>query len=495
MWLWPISTAAVYLCLLGVLSVFAVHRFFLALAVRRQAVADVTPPIEWPSVLVQLPLYNERNVAQRVVDAVCALDYPHGRLSIQVLDDSTDGTSQLVGKRVRFWADRGCAIVHMRRRHRAGFKAGALGAGLRRSNAALVAIFDADFVPAADFLRRLVPHFGDDRVGMVQARWGHLNRYQDAFTHAQSILLDGHFANEHGGRQARGCYFNFNGTAGIWRRACIDDAGGWSGRTLTEDLDLSYRAQLRGWRFVYCSDVQVDAELPATVEAFKLQQHRWAKGSVETAKILLPQIWRSPIGLKRKRDATFHLLGNLAYPFVLLLALLMPVAMSLRLEEPSPVSWVIDLVLLSMSTCTLIWFYGVALIRVGADWRCLWRIPFALAIGAGLAVNNSRGLMEALLGRTSEFCRTPKVGRGAFHTDRGPIRKGALGQALLELGVGTSVVLAVWLALIGGRPLAVPFLALFASGFLFLGGSTVWAAACYHRDARREGKTLTAPLT
>ncbi|MBC7794678.1 MAG: glycosyltransferase, partial [Clostridia bacterium] len=415
------------------------------------------------------PMYNERYVAQRLIDAVCAMDYPPEKLTIQVLDDSNDATMAIASTRCGVWLERGIDIHYVRRPSRDAYKAGALAHGLLQNNAELVAIFDADFVPPRDFIKRLVPHFQEDDIGMVQARWSHLNRSYSALTEAQAILLDGHFVNEHGGRAALGSYFNFNGTAGMWRRKCIDDAGGWSGKTLTEDLDLSYRAQLKGWRFVYRPDVEVPAELPADVNAFKTQQHRWAKGSTETAKELLPRIWTQPtLSLRRRLEATFHLCGNIAYPMVLLLALMMPFAVAKRY---SIISWqyaIVDGLMFVGSSASLITFYTLAEKSVGYGDKIFRRLPLTLAIGVGLAVNNSRAVFEAIAGKRTPFTRTPKWGdRKATRVDPAYMLS-ANWQALVEFVLGVYMVGAMIIAALNLRFLPIPFMGIFALGFLTL---------------------------
>src|SRR6056297_2067888 len=280
------------------------------------------PDASWPSVTVQLPLYNEADVVDRLIDACAALDYPRRKLEIQVLDDSTDETVDKVADRVEYWQNRGVDIVHIHRTDRTGYKAGALANGLRLARGDYVAIFDADFVPGADFLRRMMPHFFDDEnLGMVQARWGHLNQDDSLLTQVQAFGLDAHFAIEQHVRQASDCFMNFNGTAGVWRRACIEDAGGWEHDTLTEDLDLSYRAQLEGWAFKYVPTTEVPAELPPDMNALRSQQFRWAKGGVETALKLVGRLWRSEEPARVKLQGTFHLTAHFAFPFILLAAL------------------------------------------------------------------------------------------------------------------------------------------------------------------------------
>src|SRR6185369_1972792 len=302
-------TLSAYFFVLTVLAIYGWHRYYLVYLYMRYKDKEpkAGPPLDpTPTVTIQLPLYNEMYVADRLIDAVCRIDYPRDLLEIQVLDDSTDETRNVAEQAVRRWADEGIDIKYIHRTDRVGYKAGALEEGLKTARGEFVAIFDADFIPTSDFLIRLMPHFGDPKVGMVQARWGHINQDYSLLTKIQSILLDGHFVLEHGGRNRAGHFFNFNGTAGVWRRCVIGDAGGWQHDTLTEDLDLSYRAQLRGWRFHFLPDLVVPAELPVEMNAFKSQQHRWAKGSIQTCRKLLPEILQSnqPFGVKA--EAFFH---------------------------------------------------------------------------------------------------------------------------------------------------------------------------------------------
>lgn len=301
----------IYFAAVAALSIFGLHRFHLLglywrVRARRRPTADVEATT-FPTVTVQLPIYNERYVARRLVLAVARMDYPRERLRIQILDDSTDLTRERLAVLTRRLRALGIPIEHLHREQRQGYKAGALAAGLSRDDSELVAMFDADFIPPPGFLRQIVPEFEDVGIGMVQARWSHLNREHSLLTRLQSIFLDGHFFIEHVARHGSGLFFNFNGTAGVWRRRCIDDAGGWSGDTLTEDLDLSYRAQLRGWRFAYRPELTAAAELPIDMNAFKRQQHRWAKGSVQTAMKLLPRIMRSRLPWRVKLEVKNHM--------------------------------------------------------------------------------------------------------------------------------------------------------------------------------------------
>jgi len=283
-----------------------------------------------PAVTIQLPIYNEMYVADRLIDAVCQIDYPRELLEIQVLDDSTDETQSVAEQAVRRNAARGVDITFIHRTDRSGYKAGALEAALKVAKGEFVAIFDADFIPTPDFLTRTVPFFTDPKVAMVQARWGHINQDYSLLTKIQSILLDGHFVLEHGARNRAGLFFNFNGTAGIWRRTAITDAGGWQHDTLTEDLDLSYRAQLRGWRFVFLPDLIAPAEVPVEMNSFKSQQHRWAKGSIQTCLKLLPRILQSDQPFKVKAEAFFHLSANFNYPLMCVLSVLIAPSMVIR---------------------------------------------------------------------------------------------------------------------------------------------------------------------
>ncbi len=414
------SILALYYLILGVLACYGVHRLALVITFWRTGRALPPPPAtpdEWPMVTVQLPIFNEKYVAERLIEAVCDLDYPRDRLEIQVLDDSTDDTVDLVANLVERKRGLGHEIHHVHRRDRSGFKAGALAAGLEQARGELVAVFDADFVPCPEFLRRSVPHFADERVGMVQARWGHINRDYSLLTRAQAILLDGHFVVEHAARHRGGCFFNFNGTAGLWRRQAIETAGGWTHDTLTEDLDLSYRAQLEGWRFLYLPDLVVPAELPAEINAFKSQQNRWAKGSVQTARKLLGTVLRAPIPWRAKVEAFVHLTANSTYLLMVFLSVLVFPAMVLRRGEEMWKLLAIDLPLFGAATVSVMLFYAVSQ-RFAASpdqgrpqehWsRRLWQLPAVMGLGIGLAINNARAVISGLANDGGVFHRTPK---------------------------------------------------------------------------------------
>jgi cellulose synthase/poly-beta-1,6-N-acetylglucosamine synthase-like glycosyltransferase len=456
----PVETAvlALYYAVLSVLAVYSVHRFHLVRLRRRlpppaRVTANVFPPLT-----VQLPLFNEPNVAARLIDAIAALDYP-GALDIQVLDDSTDETSAIVAERVIAWTSRGVRIAQIRRSARDGYKAGALAEGMRRSDAELFAIFDADFVPQPDTLLRMVPYFADARIGMVQARWTHLNRDQSLLTRVQALFLDAHFAVESAARNFSGRFFNFNGTAGIWRRAAIEDAGGWSSSTLTEDLDLSYRAQLAGWEFAFVNDVEIPAELPAALSGFQDQQHRWAKGSLQTARKLLGAIARSDAERSVKTEAFFHLTNNSAYLLSLALALLIVPALLLRYKYQLLWTFAIDFALFAMSSGSVLLFY-----REGQRWagrpKPSWRELLAvLPVGVGMSVRNASAVIEGLVQKGGHFKRTPKAGDGFVRTSRRsrlPVAESALTLFF------AAVVVAFAIAQRWG---SLPFLSLFVTGY------------------------------
>jgi cellulose synthase/poly-beta-1,6-N-acetylglucosamine synthase-like glycosyltransferase len=464
-----------YLSMAVMLSVYGLHRLaLLALyyrhAARAQPIGVDLLPEELPHVLVQLPIYNEKFVADRLIDAVAAMDWPRSHLQIQVLDDSTDRTTPILAAACARHRAHGLRIEHVRREGREGFKAGALayGMSLPSGGAPLIALFDADFVPDPDFLRRTVPVLlADERTGMVQGRWGHLNRDESLITKLQAILLDGHFVIEHSARFRSSRFFNFNGTAGIWRRSAIEAGGGWQGDTLCEDLDLSYRAQMAGWRFIYMQHLEVPAELPGDIAAFKSQQHRWAKGSIQTARKLLPSLWRSSLPLAIKVEATFHLAGNLAYPMMGVLLVLLPLSLAARLQWDWTWGLLVDLPIFICATINLVLFYAAAEreLRDGQWLRRLHLIPAVLALGASLTINNSRAVFQALRGHRSPFVRTPKAGTASS----GQYAQLPSRQSWLELSAGLYYSFAVVFAAANSLWHAVPFLVLFSFGFLYLG--------------------------
>ncbi len=451
------------------LGLHGLHRTLLLLRFRWRArpAEETTPlPTDSPVVTVQLPLFNERTVVRRLIQAVGALDWPADRLEIQVLDDSTDETRDAVDEEVARLVARGLDAKVLRRADRVGFKAGALDHGLRHARGDLVCIFDADFLPAADFLRRTLPAFEDERIGMVQARWEHVNRDESPLTRAQSALLDGHFVIEHKVRHDHGLFFNFNGTAGIWRRRAIEDAGGWQHDTLTEDLDLSYRAQLAGWRFRYLPMVCAPAEVPPTMTSFKTQQHRWAKGSLQVAKKLGPSILRARLPLAVKLEAAAHLLGYTGHPALLVFALLVPFSVGRGAFLDGFGSFAMFL----LCTASVFTFYDRSQRAVGRGLRArLAEVPAAVALGIGLSVNQTRAVLEGLFGSTGEFVRTPK--RGTRSADDRARTYLARPEALpgIELLLAAWFAWALTIALQAGSWGWVPFLILFLWGFSWVG--------------------------
>ena len=359
-------------------------------------------------VTIQLPLYNELYVVERLINAVCEIEYPKDKLEIQVLDDSTDETTPITAEIVNRKKEEGFDIVHIRRGTREGFKAGALKEGLKTAKGEYIAIFDADFIPHKDFLKRTLSFFYDEKVGMVQTRWEHINGDYSILTKAQALALDGHFVIEQTVRNKAGFFINFNGTGGIWKRECIEDAGNWHADTLTEDLDLSYRAQLNGWRFVFLQDFTSPAELPSEINALKTQQFRWTKGAIETAKKILPLVWKSTVPLRVKLQATFHLTNNLVFPFILLAAILnVPLIFIKNSGSHEAYFAILSLFVLAFVSSFLFYLYSQKDIRT--DWRKkIVLFPLFMAGSMGFAVNNSRAVIEGLLNRKSEFVRTPK---------------------------------------------------------------------------------------
>jgi cellulose synthase/poly-beta-1,6-N-acetylglucosamine synthase-like glycosyltransferase len=466
---------ATYFFVLVILAIYGWHRYYLVYLYMknkdRQPVPlgtlDTLPPVT-----IQLPIYNEMYVADRLIEAVCQIDYPRELLEIQVLDDSTDETTGVCERAVRRNAAQGIDITYIHRTDRTGYKAGALEAGLTVAKGEFVAIFDADFIPTTDFLQRTIQHFSDPNVALVQARWGHINQDYSLLTKIQSILLDGHFVLEHGGRNRAGLFFNFNGTAGIWRRTTIADAGGWQHDTLTEDLDLSYRAQLRGWKFVFLPDLIAPAEVPVEMNSFKSQQHRWAKGSIQTCRKLLPRILRSNLPLHTKAEAFFHLSANFNYPLMCVLSVLMAPSMVIRYNMGWYEMLLIDVPLFFAATASVANFYMVCQRELHKDWLTRAKyLPFLMSIGIGLAVNNTKAVFEALFNKESEFARTPK-----YHIENNSdewvgkkYRQSFVVQPMIELALGLYFTATVFYALANGIYGTLPFLILFQIGFLYTG--------------------------
>lgn len=472
----PLESAVLglYFLTLVILAVFGLHRYimvFLYYKHRDRRAGSAPLPERLPRVTVQLPVYNEMYVVERLLDSVCRIDYPRELLEIQLLDDSTDETAAIARAAAERHRSEGLDVRYLHRDNRLGFKAGALDAGLGQASGEFVLIFDADFIAPPDILQKTLGHFSDPGVGMVQVRWGHVNRDYSLLTQVQSVLLDGHFVLEHGGRNRSGRFFNFNGTAGIWRRAAITDAGGWQHDTLTEDLDLSYRAQMRGWRFVFVQDVVSPAEIPVEMNAFKTQQHRWAKGSIQTCKKLLPAILASDLPLSIKVEAAFHLTANFAYPLMVLLSLLMFPAMVIRYNMGLYEMMIVDVPLFLGATMSVCSFYLMSQREIfGEDWRARIKyLPAVLAVGIGLSVNNAKAVLEALFGHVSEFTRTPKYRVEAAGDEWKQKRyRGSLSFVpFIELLLGLYFTAMAAYALSYGIWGTLPFILLFQFGFLY----------------------------
>ncbi len=474
----PLETLvlASYFFILIVLAAYGWHRYYLVYSYMKNK--DRVPVAagrfeELPVVTVQLPIYNEMYVVDRLVAAVCQFDYPRDRFEVQLLDDSTDETTSVAELAVRRAALQGIDIKYFHRTDRTGYKAGALEAGMKVARGEFITIFDADFIPTPDFLLKTVHHFTDPKVGMVQARWGHINQEYSLLTKIQSILLDGHFVLEHGGRNRAGHFFNFNGTAGVWRRAAIEDAGGWQHDTLTEDLDLSYRAQLRGWKFHFLPDLIAPAEVPVEMNAFKTQQHRWAKGSIQTCLKLLPSIIASDQPLAVKAEAFFHLTANFNYVLMVLLSILMFPSMVIRYNMGWSEMLLIDVPLFFAATMSVANFYMVCQREIYKEqWVTrLKYLPILMSIGIGLAVNNTRAVIEAVSGKQTEFARTPKyrIEQDSDEWVGKKYRQASLVQPLIELGLGLYFTFTVFYALSNRIYGTLPFLVLFQIGFLYTG--------------------------
>lgn len=488
---WADWVLGLYLLTLTMLLPHGAHKVWMLYSVRSLARSRPSQPTSWPRVTIQLPMFNERDVAVRLIETVGRIEYPRDRLQIQVLDDSTDETGRLVDDAAARLARAGIDISVHRRADRTGYKAGALSAGLASASGEFIAIFDADFVPPERFLWDTIRWFSAE-VGMVQTRWGHLNATADWLTGVQATLLDGHFVIEHTARHRSGRWFNFNGTAGVWRRAAIEDAGGWQHDTITEDLDLSYRAQMKGWRFVYLEDVVASAELPASMAAFKSQQHRWAKGSIQTCRKLIAKVWRSDAPAATKMEATAHLTANFTYPVVLLLSLLLPWAGLARVTL-SPGAWfTLDTLLLVAVVCPFLAFYGTAVRQSGHGViRQRWKqLPLVLAVGVGLAVSQSRAVIEGLSGPAGEFVRTPKQGEKPHST----YRVGVHWIALVEAALAVYLFISAGIVLVYGSVFSVPFILMFALGYGAVGAKSIQERMTLQdRDGRHPGQSPKPP--
>ena len=480
-----------YFALVALLGLFGLHRYVTLWRYWRCGRYLRPTPLrefeELPAVTIQLPLYNERFVVARLLEAVSEIDYPRDRLQIQVLDDSTDETHALAERLVGEYRARGVPMEYHHRKNRTGFKAGALDAGLKSATGELIAIFDADFVPPRDFLRRTVHYFTDPQVGLVQTRWGYLNRHYNVLTEVQAILLDGHFLLEHPARAATGLFFNFNGTGGIMRRAMIEDAGGWQHDTLTEDSDLSYRAQLKGWRFIYLPEVECPSELPVETYAFQVQQSRWAKGLTQVAVKLLPSILRAPIPLREKFEAVFHLAPNLSYLAMLLISVLILPVMIVRFYIGWHEMLFVDFPIIWATFVSIVAFYLVSQReRDRRSWkRAIALMPALIAAGISLTLINSRAVMEALLKIPSGFVRTAKyaiAGNRRPAIERAKYRRRSGWLPYLELACGAYFLMVVGFLISSYNFFAVPFLLLLVGGYLWAAFTTLYEE---HQDRLR----------
>jgi len=464
-----------YIAALTILFVFGSHGFimiyyYLKFRTRKQPSAKTLD--SYPVVTVQLPVFNEVYVVGRLIDAACAMIYPKDKLEIQVLDDSTDETVDLVGQYVDRYRKLGFDIKQVRRSNRQGFKAGALKAGLDNARGDYVAIFDADFVPRQDFLLKTLPYFfTDPRIGMVQTRWEHINSDYSLLTRTQAMALDGHFVIEQAVRNKVGFFINFNGTAGIWKKECILDAGNWQTDTLTEDLDLSYRAQLRGWKFKYLNDVTSPAELPSEINALKSQQFRWTKGAIETARKMLPSVWRSLLPLKIKIHATFHLTNNLVFPFIVLAGILNVPLVFIKHAGAHDAYFAFMSVFVFAFIGSFL-FYLFSQKDVYADWRKrIFLFPVFMAGSMGFAVNNSRAVLEGLFKRKSEFVRTPKYSiqsKKDSWRDKSYVPMKISATVVLEIVLALYCLIGVVASVYFLEIAAVPFQLMFFLGFAFV---------------------------
>ncbi len=458
-----------YFTILVILSLYGLHRYMLVYTYFKYRKNATGEPVkrfeELPTVTIQLPLYNERYVVEQLLESVCHIEYPREKLEIQVLDDSTDETAAIAEAAAHRWSALGHPVTYIHRSDREGFKAGALQNGMRRSSGELIAIFDADFVPPPDFLLRTVHYFTDPRVGMVQTRWTYHNRNQSFLTQVEAILLDGHFVLEHGARARSHRFFNFNGTAGVLRRAAIEDAGGWEHDTLTEDSDLSYRAQLKGWKFLYVPQVECPSELPVEMVAFQVQQARWAKGLIQTGKKILPRLLRAPVPLRIKTEGWFHLTCNISYPLMLVLSVLLLPAMIVRFYQGWFQMLYIDLPLFIASFCSISSFYLVSQKELYPDrWkRTFLLIPFLMGTGIGLTLTNTQAVLEALLGIQSPFQRTAKYGCAKSSK----YRRRSHWLPWVDLILGSYFLLTVFYAISAENYFTVPFLLLFVIGYYY----------------------------
>jgi cellulose synthase/poly-beta-1,6-N-acetylglucosamine synthase-like glycosyltransferase len=507
---WPVTTFLVaWVTILVVVCAYGVHRWslvYLYYKHRRNLPKLQACFADLPRVTIQLPMYNEQFVARRIIENTCKIDYPKDKLQIQVLDDSTDDTVQIAGDAVVEMRGQGFDIQYIHRTNRQGYKAGALCEGLKTATGEFVAIFDADFIPPPDILRGQIHYFTDPRVGMVQARWEHINRDHSLLTKTQAVLLDGHFVIEHGARNRSGRFMSFNGTAGTWRRSTIEDAGGWQHDTLTEDLDLSYRAQMKGWKFIFLPNLASPAELPPEMNAFKAQQHRWAKGGAQTCKKLLPRILRSKLPWRIKAEAWFHLTSCVVYVFMVAMTILLFPALWFKFtlfQDHLFGRVLFDASLFVIATCSASSFYVCCERELSRSWSdSLKYLPFLMALGVGIALNNALAAIEGFFGECGEFVRTPKFGvqhqtDATWHRKVGFFGHKGTRQILAELLLAIYLTVCAVMCFTHAREkvtIGVPFLLIFMVGYWYVSLTSIyglWAAA------RASGETesqVTVPV-
>ena len=476
-----------YFMVMLILAFYGIHRYQLVWLYYRNKKKAATwrEPVgmfgeeQLPFVTIQLPIFNEQFVIERLIEACCRLEYPRDRFEIQLLDDSTDETVEVAREIVERYAAgfegmEPQPIFYLHRENRYGYKAGALDEGLKSARGEFVAIFDADFVPPREWVMKVIHHFAEPAIGMVQTRWTHLNRNFSFLTQVEAMLLDGHFVLEHGGRSRAGVFFNFNGTAGMWRTKVIGEAGGWQHDTLTEDTDLSYRAQMCGWKFKYLQDVECPAELPIEMTAFKTQQARWAKGLIQTGKKILPMVMKSDMPWHTKLEAWYHLTANISYPLMIVLSVLLMPAMIIRSYQGWIQMMLIDFPLFVASTLSVSTFYMVAQRELyPKKWtRGYLYVPFVMALGGvGLTITNTKAVLEALFGIKSAFARTPKfnVKKKGERSQAQKYRKRLGIVPWIEMAIGCYFLFTIWYAVTSENYFTVPFLVLFVFGYWYTG--------------------------
>ncbi len=492
-----IPIAILYLIVVGLLFIYGINFFYLTyISWRDRKIHYDLPAIEtWPYVTIQLPVYNEVYVIRRLIEAVAQMDYPQARLEIQVLDDSSDETRQIARQCVDFFSSRGVNIVHLHRKRRMGYKAGALAAGMQEAAGEFFAIFDADFIPPADFLKRTIPHFQNPKIAFIQTRWTHINRDFSLLTALQSLSIDSHFMVEQFARFQAGFLFNFNGTAGIWRRTAIQDAGGWTAETLTEDLDLSYRALLRGWQALYLRDVAVPAELPVSFAAYRRQQHRWASGSLQCAQKLLPQIWNTQLPLAKKVAASLHLTGYGVHLLLFALSLLYPVILVLSQRYPSLIALFGIAILFNATAFAPTLFFIAAQKQLSRGWwRRLPAILIISVLGVGMMLNTIRAALLVFRNRRLEFDRTPKFGNVKKSQDwrqhRYQLRLPPI--VFYELGFACFNIVTFLFAIYVNNWIIAVYAALFSAGLLFTSLFTIVQAINIYRLRSSSPKVVVA---